>query len=109
MRFKKARRIDDKVSAYSSEEMLPNEGWVLEANKQINAAIDSTGKAIQQGVEHVFQSSRGGLTTATAGAIGMYTGGGGGALVGVVVERSLECFHCHVGQPIYDAMKEEGQ
>ena len=62
------------IHAYSAEDLLPNEGWVLETNLKIDAAIKSAGSAIQQGVEHVFRGSGGGTSTATAAAVGFYAG-----------------------------------
>ena len=92
------------IHAYSAEDLLPNEGWVLEANLKIDSAIKSVGSSIQQGVEHVFGGSGGGTTTATAAAVGFYAGGPYGAAGAATAERAAACFNCHVGQPVYDTL-----
>ena len=111
MTLLKNQHVPVRAYAYSSEEMLPNEGWVLDANMKIDAAIDeasaavqSAGVAIRDAAGHVFQDSMGGITTSTAAAAAVYTNA---SVAGAVaLERGAACFNCHVAQPIYNALSE---
>jgi hypothetical protein len=90
------------VYAYEFDErLIENANDLMQINQRISDTFESIWEDAKNAVSHIFQESgTNSVNTATASAMGFYSGGPAGALATGSAERAVACFNCHVGEEV---------